>query len=205
MNQQSMEAQLTKMQTSSSVETPILDVIERRRSLRAYSGNPVEEEKIKSLFEAARWAPSSMNEQPWIYIYATKEQPELWSKIVETLSEGNKVWAMDAPLLIVSLARKKHLRNNNPNGLANYDLGGANAFLSLQATMLGLNVHQMGGFNKVILAQNLNVPLEEFEPTVVIAIGYPGEADKLPENLKQRETAPRVRYTQESFVMNKSF
>ena len=200
-----MEAQLINMQASSNLESPVLDIIERRRSLRAYSEKPVEQEKIKSLFEAARWAPSSMNEQPWIYIYATKEQSELWTKIFDTLSEGNKIWAVNAPLLIVSMARKKHIRNNNPNGSAKYDLGGANAFLSLQATELGLNVHQMGGYDKAKLIENLNVPLEEFEAGVVMAVGYPGDANKLPENLKQRETSPRVRYTQESFVLNKSF
>ncbi|MBX2947533.1 MAG: nitroreductase family protein [Cyclobacteriaceae bacterium] len=200
-----MEAQLIKMQTTSTIESPVLDIIESRRSLRAYSVRPVEEEKIKSLFEAARWAPSSMNEQPWTYLYATKEQPELWSKVFETLSEGNKIWAVDAPLLIASFVRTKHIRNGVPNNAARYDLGGANAFLSLQATALGLNVHQMGGFDKAKLVENLNVPLEEYEPVVVMAIGYPGDAEKLPENLKQRETSPRVRYTQESFVMNKSF
>ncbi len=200
-----MEVQHIKMETTSTIESPVLDIIESRRSLRAYSGMPVEEEKIKSLFEAARWAPSSMNEQPWTYIYATKEQPELWAKIFNTLSEGNRIWAVDAPLLIASFVRTKHIRNGVPNNAARYDLGGANAFLSLQATKLGLNVHQMGGFDKVKLVEDLNVPLDEYEPVVVMAIGYPGDADKLPENLKQRETSPRVRYTQESFVRNKSF
>jgi nitroreductase len=201
-----MEAQLiSNMQTSSNLESPVLDVIERRRSLRAYSAKPVEPEKIKSLFEAARWAPSSMNEQPWTYIYATKEQPELWTKIFNTLSEGNKIWAVNAPVLIVSLARTRLLRNGMPNPSAKYDLGAANALLSLQATALGLNVHQMGGYDKESLARNLSVPLSDFEPVVIIAVGYPGEVNELPDNLRQRETAPRARYVQQSFVMTKHF
>lgn len=186
-------------------EAPVLDVIKERRSKRAYSDEPVEEDKIRLLFEAARWAPSSMNEQPWMYVYAIKNQPELWDKIFETLSEGNRIWAVDAPLLIVSLARTKFIRSGLTNTSARYDLGAANAFLSLQATALGLNVHQMGGYEKQMLVENLNVPLDEFEPVVVLAVGYPGDVEKLPYNLKQRETSPRLRYPQEHFVRNKSF
>jgi nitroreductase len=200
-----METQLIKMQTSSNPESPVLDVIERRRSFRAYSPHPVEKEKIKSLFEAARWAPSSMNEQPWLYILATQQQPELWQLVFDALSEGNRVWAVDAPVLIVSLARTRLKRNGMLNPSAQYDLGAANALLSLQATALGLNVHQMGGFDKEQLVKNLNVPLNEFEPVVIIAVGYPGDVKKLPENLQQRETAPRARFVQESFVRDKSF
>lgn len=95
------------MQKSSEFESPVLEVIQQRRSKRAYSDKPVELEKIQSLFEAARWAPSSVNEQPWLYIYATREQPELWHKIFEALHDGNKVWVKNAPLLIASLAKKK--------------------------------------------------------------------------------------------------
>lgn len=196
---------LEKVTPTTGFNAPVLEVIKERRSKRAYTSQPVEEEKIKSLFEAARWAPSSMNEQPWTYIYATKDQPELWNRIFETLSEGNRIWAVNAPLLIVSLARTKFVRNGRINASARYDLGAANAFLSVQATTLGLNVHQMGGYDKEKLVENLNVPLDEFEPGVVIAVGYPGDAETLPDNLKQRETSPRLRYPQESFVMNKSF
>jgi nitroreductase len=196
---------LEKVTPATGFDALVLEVVKDRRSKRAYSNQPVEVEKIKSLFEAARWAPSSMNEQPWTYIYATKNQFELWNSIFETLSEGNRIWAVDAPLLIVSLARTKFIRNGRTNTSARYDLGAANAFLSLQATALGLNVHQMGGYDKEKLFENLNIPLDEFEPGVVIAVGYPGDSEKLPDNLKQREEAPRLRYPQESFVMNKSF
>jgi nitroreductase len=200
-----MEVQVKELQVSSSIESPVSEVIGNRRSLRAYSEQPVEQEKINSLFEAARWAPSSMNEQPWTYVYATKDQPALWSLIFESLNESNKIWAEKAPLLVASLVRKKHLRNNQVNQSAKYDVGAANAFLSLQATELGLNVHQLGGYDREKLIRNLNVPMEDFDPVVVLAIGYPGNAQLLPEHLKQRELAPRYRYVQSYFVKNQVF
>lgn len=192
------------MQTSADFESPVLETIQNRRSRRAYVDKPIEQEKIQSLFEAARWAPSSVNEQPWTYIYATKDQGELWQKLFETLNENNKTWAQHAPLLILSLARKNFIRNDQPNGSAKYDLGGANAFLSLQATHLGLNVHQMGGYDRQKAKENLNIP-DTYELGVLMAIGYPGEPDMLPEHLKLRELAPRHRFLQEEFVMNKTF
>ncbi len=193
-----------KMKTSTEFESPILDVIQKRRSKRAYSDQAVEPQKIQSLFEAARWAPSSMNEQPWTYLYAAKEQGDLWKKIFESLNESNKVWVKDAPLLVISLTRKNFTRNDSVNNAAKYDLGGANAFLCLQAESLGLNVHQMGGYNALVARQNLNIP-DAFEIGVIMAIGYPGDPESLPENLKQREIAPRVRFLQSEFVMNKTF
>jgi nitroreductase len=191
-------------QKSAVFESPILEVIQMRRSRRAYADLPVEKEKIDSLFEAARWAPSSVNEQPWLYLYATKDQHELWSKIFESLNDSNKIWAVNAPLLIVSLARKNFTRNDRPNQSARYDLGAANAFLSLQAAHLGLNVHQVGGYDPAKAKQNLNVP-DHFEAVVILAVGYPGDVALLPENLKLRELAPRERYLQQEFVMNKIF
>jgi nitroreductase len=192
------------MQKSAEFESPILDVIRMRRSRRAYAPVPVEGEKINSLFEAARWAPSSVNEQPWIYLYATKDQQELWDKIFHALYEGNKIWAKNAPLLIASLARKNFIRNDHPNASARYDLGAANAFLSLQAAHLGLNVHQLAGFDASRLKENLNIP-DTYEPVVIMAIGYPGDVQTLPDHLKVRELAPRERYLQQEFVMNKTF
>src|SRR5688500_1858989 len=111
---------------SSDFHSPVLDVIQQRRSRRAYDTRAVAPEVINSLFEAARWAPSSVNEQPWTYVYATSEQQELWWKIFETLNESNRIWVKDAPLLIASLARTNFTRNDKPNLSARYDLGGAN-------------------------------------------------------------------------------
>jgi nitroreductase len=192
------------MQKSNQFEHPVVDLIERRRSRRAYSSQPVEQEKIQLLFEAARWAPSSMNEQPWAYIYGTIDQPDLYNELLNALNESNRGWASHAPLLILSMARKMHIRNGAINGAARYDVGAANAFLSIQAAHLGLNVHQMGGYDRQKAIASLNIP-ETHEPIVIMAVGYPGSSENLPENLKQREVAPRERYTQEVFVMNKTF
>ena len=191
------------MQKSTDFASPILEVIQKRRSRRAYSDKPVESEKIHSLFEAARWAPSSLNEQPWFYVYATRDQ-ELWHKIFDSLKEGNKIWARNAPLLISSFARKNFIRFDSPNPSARYDLGAANAFLSLQAAHLGLNVHQMAGFEHETIVKNLGVP-DQYEPVIVMAVGYPGDVEMLPQNLKERELSPRERYVKQEFVMNKTF
>lgn len=198
-----METQTIELK-SNTIEHPVFAEIRERKSRRAYLPAPVSGEAIKSLFEAARWAPSSSNEQPWAYLYATKDQPELWDKIFDSLMEGNKLWAREAPLLVVSMVRKNFLKNDKPNGSARFDLGAANAFLSLQATHLGLNVHQMGGFEKEKIIRNLNIP-DTHEPVVVLAIGYPGTPEQLAEPFKTRETAPRERFTQEFFVMNNTF
>jgi len=192
------------MEVSSEFESDVLEIIKKRRSRRAFANKLIENEKIKSLFEAARWAPSSVNEQPWAYVYATNEQPELWNKIFESLNDNNKIWAKEAPLLVVSLARKYYSRNDRPNNSAKYDVGAANAFLSLQATQLGLNVHQMGGFDHSLLRQNLNAP-ENFDIGVVMAIGYPGSPEQLPLPLRDRELSPRMRHLQNEFVMNHTF
>ncbi|HYG02779.1 MAG TPA: nitroreductase family protein [Chryseosolibacter sp.] len=198
-----METPTIARQKSSEFGSPVLEVIQNRRSRRAYISKEVEPETINTLFEAARWAPSSVNEQPWMYIYAAKDQA-LWQLIYDALNESNKVWVQHAPLLIASFIRTRFTRNDRTNNSARYDLGAANAFLSLQATHLGLNVHQMGGFDLEKLRTNLNVP-SDFDPVVVMAIGYPGEADILPEPLKARELAPRERYVRDSFVMNTIF
>lgn len=198
-----METQLI-MQKSSTIEQPLADVISQRKSSRAFAEAAIEPEKIQAIFEAARWAPSSSNEQPWAYIYATKDQPELWGKLFDTLMDGNKIWAERAPLLILSMIRKNSFSNGKLNPSAKYDLGAANAFLSLQATHLGLNVHQMGGFDREKAKLKLNIPVTH-AAAVMLAIGYLGDAALLPAFLQEREVAPRSRYTQEAFVMNNVF
>lgn len=192
------------MDHSKEFAFPVMEVIQKRRSRRAYADTPIPEEIIKTLFEAARWAPSSVNEQPWTYIYATKDQPELYHKILDCLNEGNRVWAASAPLLIMSLARIHHTKMERTNHAAKYDLGAANAFLTLQATDLGLNVHQMGGFDAAKARTLLAIP-DGYELGVIMAVGYPGDAQSLPEHLRQRELAPRERKQLDQFVMNNTF
>jgi nitroreductase len=189
---------------STTVEAPVLELITKRKSRRAYQPRVIQPEVIQSLFEAARWAPSSNNEQPWVYIYATKDQPELWGKLFEAINPWNQIWAKDAPLLVLCLVRKNFQKTGKPNPSARYDLGAANAFLSLQATELGLNVHQMGGYYPEKAIELLNIS-EAYEPVVMMAIGYLGAEEQLTPELQARENAPRERNTREAFVMNKGF
>jgi nitroreductase len=192
------------MQKSTNIDHPVSELIRNRKSIRAFAPQLVETEKINSLFEATRWAPSSTNEQPWLYIYATKDQSELWDKLFESLNTGNKSWAKDAPLLILSLARRNFSRFPGANAYALYDLGAANSFLSLQAVEIGLQVRQMAGFHSEMARKNLNIP-DDYEIGVFMAVGYPGDPGSLPENLKLREQAPRERFLQQEFVMNRPF
>jgi nitroreductase len=194
-----------QMKKSADLYHPVATVIKERKSLRAYDPRPIEPEKIKTLFEAARWAPSSSNEQPWMYIYATKEhQPELWEKLFSCLNDGNKLWAAQAPLLILSLTRTTFERNGMPNQYAHYDLGAANSHLALQATDLGLQLRQMGGFSQAKAAALLNIP-DAYTQGAMIAVGYPGDAEQLPESLRLRELAPRERILQSEFTRDKAF
>ncbi len=194
---------MTAIDMTTDTDKPVLDLILSRQSKRAYADLPLTRDQIDTLFEAARWAPSSVNEQPWQYIYASQGE-ELWSTIFATLNEGNQIWAKSAPLLVVSLARTTFTRNGRPNPSAMYDLGGANAILSLQATAMGLNVHQMGGFNHEGLRQVLHIP-HDIELGVVMAIGFPGDPEQLPEPLKERERSPRVRRPVADFVTNQPY
>ena len=193
------------MQKSNHIEHPVLDLIKNRRSPRAFAKRPIEPDRVFSLFEATRWAPSSTNEQPWLYIYATHDQTDLWTTLFECRNEGNKLWAKDAPLLILSLARKNFSQYPGANAHAMYDLGGANSFLSLQAVELGLQVRQMAGFNLQKTIESVKIPIATYEVAVFIAVGYPGDPETLPEKLKLRELAPRERFLQQEFVMNKIF
>lgn len=193
-----------KMEKSDQFEYPILDLIKNRKSTRSFSTQPIEPERISSLFEATRWAPSSTNEQPWVFMYATRDQTDFWNKMFSCLNDGNKIWAKDAPLLILSLARRNFSRYPGANAYAMYDLGGAISFLSLQGVEMGLQVRQMAGFNRDRTITQLNIP-DKYELGVFIAVGYPGDPQSLPEHLKLRELAPRERFLQHEFVMNKPF
>jgi nitroreductase len=174
------------------------EIMQKRHSTRAFAPQIPEHNKIMSLFEAARWAPSSSNNQPWRYIFATSNETEKHNKIIDCLAEGNKIWAKDAPLLIVSLA--KILTNTGKPYRHNlYDAGAANMAIALQATALGMQAHIMGGFDfeKV---KNAFLKEEQLDPVVIIAVGYPGDIDLLPENLKLKENL-RERLPLESLIL----
>lgn len=175
-------------------------LIQNRWSPRAFDSRPVEPEKLAALFEAARWAPSAMNEQPWRFMYATKDNPEAYEKLLSTLADANKVWAQHAPVLILSVA-KVNYSMGSPNAFAWHDTGMATAKLALQATELGLHLHIMGGYSADKAREVLGIP-EGYEPVSMIALGYQGDADQLPEPLKARELAPRSRKPLQEIVFN---
>ena len=152
-------------------ESPVHDLIARRWSPREFSNRPVEPEKLASLFEAARWAPSSYNQQPWSFVVARRENSADYSRMLSLLAEPNAAWARSAPVLAVSVAQRKFTHNGQPNRFAFHDVGQAVAYLTLQATALGLSVHQMGGFDVERARELLAIPAG-YEPVAAIALGY---------------------------------
>lgn len=170
----------------------INELIKKRYSPLAFDKKPVEEVKIQRLFEAARWAPSSRNEQPWRFVYSTSNNRSAFGKMFDCLADGNKVWAKTAPLLILSVACTFSSYNGKPNFYALHDTGMAVANLLIQATDMGLYVHQMGGFDKNMARRNLNIP-DKYEPVAMMAVGYKGDPDDLPDDLQKRENAVRTR------------
>jgi nitroreductase len=189
------------MEKRAETTYPIHEVLERRWSPRAFADRPIEAEKLRSLFEAARWTASSMNEQPWYFILACKTEPHDFEKAAACLMPMNRAWAQNAPVLIFTAARKAFSKNGQPNRVAIYDLGQAAANLVMQATSLGLSVHQMAGVEIEKVRETYGVPAE-FEPMTAMAIGYPGHPDTLPEELRRREVAPRTRLPFEQFVFS---
>ncbi len=171
-------------------EHPILDVIANRFANMAFTEQEVEKDKIASLLEAARWAPSSYNEQPWQFVIGYKGD-ETHTKLCECLMDGN-AYARVAPVLMLSIAKKFYAHNHNPNRHSMHDVGCAVGYMYLQATAMDLGMHEMGGFH-VDKAREFFAIGDDFEPSAVIAIGYPGDVESLPENVKARAMAPRTR------------
>lgn len=180
-------------------EAPIHDVLNHRWSPRAFDSRPVEPEKLRSLFEAARWAASSFNAQPWYFIVATKDDPENFKRVLDCFVEFNQGWAKGAPVVAISVAGLKFAHNDQPNRHAFHDVGQAAANLALQATSLGLQIHQMGGILPEKAREIFGIP-EGYEAVAGIALGYPGDPASLPDGMRQQEVAPRQRKPLSSFV-----
>ncbi|GAB3203805.1 hypothetical protein GCM10027293_35410 [Pontibacter aydingkolensis] len=187
--------------TSTENKIAVHNLIEKRWSPRAFAATPVEQEQLEALFEAARWAPSAMNEQPWRFIYATKDDKEAYDRLLSCLVEANQVWAKKAPVIFVSVAKKAYAFNGNINGHAWHDVGMATANLVLQATELDLHVHLMGGFSAGKAREVLDIP-EGFEAVTMGVVGYAGDPEGLPEQLKARELAPRQRKPLSEILFN---
>lgn len=171
-------------------ERSIMDVIANRWSPVIYSDRQVEKETVESLLEAARWAPSAFNEQPWQYIVGYKGD-ENHKKIGETLAEGN-AWAKEAAVLMLSIAKSFFDHKHKPNRHYMHDLGMATMNLVLQATDMDLVTHQMSGYDTEKARELFSVP-EDYETGSVIVIGYAGDADSAPDDMKERDSSPRQR------------
>ncbi|MCK4921468.1 MAG: nitroreductase family protein [Bacteroidales bacterium] len=178
----------------------IQPLITKRKSILSFSNKKIDEKNIQILFEAARWAPSSYNAQPWRFVIARKAQDKIYDEFYSLLMEGNRIWAETAPILVLSVAEVKDYMNR-PNRFAFHDLGMAVGNLLIQATSMGLFVHQMGGYDFEAARKLLNIP-ENFEPAAIMAIGYRGEIANLPDELKKREKAKRVRKEIAEFVFH---
>jgi nitroreductase len=187
------------MDKPAPVDHPIEEILKRRWSPRAFSDRIVERDKLQRMFEAARWAASSFNEQPWSFIVATKEKPDEYAALLSCLTEKNQQWARRAPVLMVSVAKLNFEKNGKPNRHAFHDVGMAVSNLIVQATALGLYVHQMAGFSVETVRETYGVP-EGFEPVAAVAVGYPDDPNVLPEQFRQQEVGPRQRKPIDSFI-----
>ncbi|MEG4234454.1 nitroreductase family protein [Microcoleus sp. Pol11C3] len=184
-----------------STDYPIHEFLAERWSPYAFQDRPVSEVDLRSLFEAARWAASSYNEQPWSYIVATKDNPEHFQQLLSCLVEGNQVWAKDAPVLALGIVSLKFARNNEDNRAAIHDLGTATGNLVVEATARGICVHQMIGILPDKARELFNIP-EGSEAWTGMAIGYQGDPMTLPDALKERDLMPRQRKPLEQFVFS---
>lgn len=170
----------------------IHEIIKKRYSPRSFSKDKIDNDIILSLFEAARSSPSSMNEQPWRYIISTSDDAVNFNKMLSVLNDSNRIWAMNAPLLILALTKLRNTKNNQLNMYAYYDAGQAAAYLTMQAVHMGLYVRQMGGFNKERAREIFEIP-DDFMPVTVIAAGYKGDGEELPAVLREKEKSVRNR------------
>ncbi len=182
-----------------STDYPIHELLAERWSPYGFEDRPVAQADLRSLFEAARWAASSYNEQPWSFFVATKENPEEFARLLSCLVEGNQGWAKAAPVLVLGVVSLNFSRNNKDNRAAVHDLGLAAGNLLVEATARGLCVHQMIGILPDKAREVYQIP-EHSEAWTAIAIGYKGDPAKLPDALKERDLAPRQRKPLSQFV-----
>jgi nitroreductase len=192
---------MTDKRRPAPVGEPIHEILSHRWSPRAFDSRAVEPEKLRSLFEAARWASSCTNAQPWFFIVTDKHSdPENFQRALECLVELNQAWVKNAPVLAFSVARL-NFENGKPNRHAWHDVGQASTNLAIEAAHLGLQIHQMAGIDPEKARQTFGVP-EGYEVVAGIAIGYPGDPQSLPDALREREVGPRVRKPLDSFVFS---
>jgi nitroreductase len=176
------------------------DTIRHRWSPRAFSDKEVTAAELKKLFEAARWAASSSNEQPWRF-FVGRRGDETYQKIFNSLVEFNQSWVKSAPVLVLSVAKKTFTAKGSPNRHNLHDTGAASASLAIQATADGLHTHSMAGFDPEQVRASFAIP-SDYDIGAVTAIGYFGDPDSLPEHLHKMEISPRQRKPLEEFVFS---
>ena len=179
------------------LRAPLHPAVRGRWSPRAFDDRSVTCAALRSVLEAARWAPSAMNEQPWRFAVARREDGPAYEALLSCLNEANRRWAARAPVLMVVFAKRTYTKTGRPNAHAWHDVGGAVAGMAIQASALGLQLHQMGGILPERIAEVVGAP-DDFEPVEGVALGYPGDPDALPDDLAARERAPRRRMDPEA-------
>jgi nitroreductase len=168
------------------------ELIRKRWSPRSFSDREVSTEDLKAIFEAARWAASSYNEQPWRFLVARKSDGAAYEKILNLLAPANQAWAKTAPVLIIMAAKRTFSHNGSPNRFGLHDAGQALAHLFLQATALGLHAHGMAGFDADRARKELEIP-DDYDVGAAVALGYLAPPDQLPEKYRQSEMSKRQR------------
>jgi len=173
---------------------PIHDLLARRWSPRAFDPNrPVSRDQLKVLLEAGRWAPSCNGDEPWRYLIWDKgRDPAGWQKAYDCLSENNKKWVKNVPLLMLSCAGSNFEATGKPNRWTQHDTGAASVSMALQAGAMGLVIHQMGGWDADKARAAFAIP-PEYTPMAMIAVGYQASPDILDEETKAKEMRPRGR------------
>ena len=184
----------TILEKRAPTSVPIHDIFVRRWSSRAYDPNrPVPREALTVLLEAGRWAMSCNGDEPWRYLIWDKTRdPEGWQKAFDTLSENNRKWVKNAPVIMLACAGGKFEATGKPNRHTQYDTGAASCSISLQAAASGLMVHQMGGFDAEKARATFGVPAE-YTPMAMMAVGYQTTPDILDDETKAKELRPRSR------------
>ncbi len=190
------------MNRTANTDHPIHELLASRHSPYAFDpARSVAAEDVASLFEAARWAMSSYNAQPWRYIIGVRGNGDLHTKIHDCLVTGNQPWAINAPVLVLGLIKTTFDHNGKPNAAAEHDLGAASALLTVEATARGLAVHQMIGIEADKVMETFDLP-EDVRPLTALAIGYPGEPHHVPDNYAERDAKPRERMPQADFILS---
>ena len=184
-------------------DAPVDNLFIKRWSPLAFSKTPVTDSQVASIFEAARWSPSSYNEQPWLFVYANT--PESLEKLRPLLVDGNRTWADTAPMLLFVFAKKRFAKNDKPNSCAHFDCGSATMSLILQAEKLGLKAHAMAGFHVDKAYEKLGVSKEDFDAVCAVAIGEYGNIAEYPEDLQSRESSVSSRNQVSTFAHLGSF